>query len=280
MTEQWCKCKGHRSRDFTKLTDHYSRYFIPIGWMLEYTTLVGPEETRILYITGRCGKCGGSMRSGTSVYGRYTHDNLLKDICQAMLTHRPYAGRDESGLYRGGVPERLEWYWRQDQMTRAERIEQFVSLFQGADQQLARRWAKLHMPAPATRRETSTEFFNAVAERVQTNGFWPEQSAFITCEPSRTSWPPEAVLCDCQFDFQPILELSSDGARIDCYLRGRFDGSGRKHLLIGTIKTACTDRDTCLTMGALTDALLYYGESWRNDNLERYLPHHGNGKEG
>lgn len=31
MKERWCKCPGHRSRDFRKLTDFYCRSFIPTG---------------------------------------------------------------------------------------------------------------------------------------------------------------------------------------------------------------------------------------------------------
>lgn len=275
----WCKCEGHRGKDFSKLTAFYSHYFIPTGWSFDYAALTAPQEGRILYITGHCSQCGGFMRSGVSIYSRCTHDNLLEEVCREMLQYRPYAGQDESGLYRGGIPQRLEWYWRQDQMTKEERIEQFAALFRGTDQLVARRWAKDHMPALSVRQETSTEFFNAVVEQVQANGLWPEQSAFITCEPACASWPPDTVLSDHEFDFHPVLEMEPDGVRIDCCLRGRFDRSGRKHLLLGRIKTTCTDRDTVLTMGALTGALLYYGEAWRNDHIVRYLPRHGDGKQ-
>ena len=61
---------------------------------------------------------------------------------------------------------------------------------------------------------------------------------------------------------------------VECYLGGIFDVRTRAHkLLIGTIKTACDDRDTCLIMGSLTGALLYYGESYRKANLNRYVPY-------
>lgn len=271
MKENWCECKGHRSRDFGKLTDFYSRYFIPTGWELQYATLAVPEPDRILYITGKCSQCGGFMRTGIGVASSYTHDDLLRDICHSMLHHRPYASRDIYGLYRGGVPEQLEWYWRQDQLTKAERVEQFVALFQQKDQLAARRWAKENMPASVPR-ETSTEFFNAVVRLVQTNGFWPNQSAFITCEPA--SWPPDVVLCHPRFSVRPVLDVGPNGElRIDCYLDGIFDRAGNNRLLIGIIKTACADRDTCLIMGSLTGALLYYGNAYRDANLDRYEPH-------
>lgn len=275
MKEDWCVCEGHRSRDFGKLTDYYSYYFIPTGWMFQYTTLTEQEPDRILYITGKCSQCGGFMRSGVNVASNDTHDNLLRDVCRAMLNHRPYAGRDAYGLYRGGVPPRLEWYWRQDQMTREQRIEQFVALFHpGADQLAARFWAEEYMLAQSVPRETSTEFFNAVIDQVQSNGFWPLSSAFITCEPACPTWPPDVVLCHPRFSFRPVLEIGISGElRIDCYLDGISDRIGNHDLLIGTIRTACTDRDTCLIMGSLTGALLHYGNAYRKANLNRYVPY-------
>lgn len=275
MKGQWCECNGHRSRDFRKLTDFYCERFLPTGWQLQYTTLTKPEENRVLYIVGKCSRCGGFMRTGVNITGRYTHDALLRDICHAMLNHRPYAGKDVYGLYRGGVPQRLEWYWRQDQTTKEQRIGQFAALFHpGADQLTARLWAEEYMPAPSVLRETSTEFFNGVVSLVQSSGFWPQQSAFITCEPACPTWPPDVVLCHPRFSFRPVLEAGTGGGlRIECYLDGIFDRPGNHDLLIGTIKTVCADRDTSLIMGSLTGALLYYGDAYRGANLERYIPH-------
>lgn len=277
MEENWCECEGHLSEDFSKLTDYYCRYFVPTGWRLEYTTLSEPEPGRMLYLIGKCEQCGGFMRCGVSVAGNFTHERLLADICQTMLHHRPHDGQDRSGLYHGGCSRRSEWYWEQDQLTRAERVEQFTALFLEKDRQAARRWAEENMPAPPPRRETTTEFFNAVVEQVRSNGFWPEQSAFITCEPARPLWPPDTALCHPRFTFRPILTIEgSAGLRIDCYLDGIFDHSGSGKLVIGTIKTACADRDTYILMGALTGALTYYGKAHHDANLDRYIPCQGN----
>ena len=271
MEERWCACSGHRSKDFSKLTDYYCRHFIPDGWQLQYSTLTGPEPERLLYLIGKCDQCGGFMRSGVSIACNWTGERLLLDICRTMLQHRPYDGRDKTGIYRGGCARRSEWYWKQDQLPRAERIEQFVSLFRESDQSSARLWAEKHMPAPPVRRETAAEFFNAVVELVQSNGFWPEQSAFITCEPAR----PDAALCHPMFDFRPVLTAEHGGGlRIDCYLNGIFDHAGNSKRLAGTIQTACSDRDTCVLMGSLTGALLHYGGVHREENLDRYVPLH------
>lgn len=270
MSERWCECPGHQSRDFSKLTDFYSQYFIPTGWQLEYTTLLGQEKRRTLYITGECSQCGGFMCAGEDISGTVTHDSFLRDVCASMLRYRPYAGQDGSGLYQGSVPQRLEWYWRQDQMTLAERVEQFAALFhEGVDQMIARRWAKEHMPAQDAPRETTTEFFNGVIQLVQSSGFWPDQNAFITCEPACPTWPPYLALCHPRFSFVPELKAGAGGGLcIECYLDGIFD-----RLLVGAIKTACDDRDTAIIMGSLTGALLYYGEAYRKANSHRFVPY-------
>lgn len=275
MSERWCECPGHESRDFRELTDHYCAHFIPTGWELEYATLLEREEQRTLYITGKCGQCGGFMHTGEDLTGIGTHDSFLRDVCASMLRFRPYAGRDGYGLYRGGVPPRLEWYWRQDQMTMAERVEQFAALFhEGVDQLIARRWAKEHMPAQDFPRETTTEFFNGVTKLVQSSGFWPDQCAFITCEPACPVWPPYLALCHPKFSFVPELKAEAGGGLcIECYLNGIFDSAGNHRLLIGTIRTVCDDRDTAIIMDSLTGALLYYGEAYRKANLHRYVPY-------
>lgn len=127
------------------------------------------------------------------------------------------------------------------------------------------------LPALPARRETTAEFFNAVVELVKSNGFWPEQSAFITCEPAC----PDVALCHPMFDFRPVLTAEHDGGlRIDCYLNGIFDRAGNSKRLAGTIQTACSDRDTCVLLGSLTGALLHYGGVHREENLDRYIPLH------
>jgi len=127
------------------------------------------------------------------------------------------------------------------------------------------------MPAPPVRRETSSDFFGAVVKLVKANGLWPNQSAFITCEPAR----PDAALCHPMFDFRPVLTAEHGGGlRIDCYLNGIFDHAGNSKRLAGTIQTACSDRDTCVLMGSLTGALLHYGGVHREENLDRYVPLH------
>lgn len=275
MSERWCECPEHQSHDFRELTDFYSTHFIPTGWRLEYTTLLEREEKRTLYITGVCSQCGGFMRTGEDITGSNTHDRFLRDVCTSMLRYRPYAGQDAYGIYRGGVPPRLEWYWRQDQMTKAERVEQFAGLFhEGVDQLIAQRWAKEHMPAQDAPRETTTEFFNGVIDLVKSSGFWPNQIALVICEPVKPYWPPEMAISHPGFKFLSKLEVDHcDQLYIACYLHGLIDGKVNHELLIGNIISTRRDRDVCLAMGSLTGALLYYGEVYRKSNVDRYVPY-------
>lgn len=275
MSERWCECPGHESRDFRELTDHYCAHFIPTGWELEYATLLEREEQRTLYITGKCGQCGGFMHTGEDLTGIGTHDSFLRDVCASMLRFRPYAGRDDSGLYLGGVPQRLEWYWRQDQMTMVGRVEQFAALFhEGVDQLIARRWAKEHMPAQGAPRETAEEFFYGVVRLVTTSGFWPNQGTLFICEPDDLCWPWEKAISHPHFKF--LAEMECEGhseLTISCYLYDRLAGEADRKLLVGCIRSLRSDLDTYLTMGKLTGALLYYGEAYRKANLHRYVPY-------
>ena len=275
MSEQdWCACSGHNSKSFRKQRDFYCTHFIPDGWQLEYTTITKEEPKRVLYVTGKCRRCGGFMRSGTSIASNLAGDTLFAYIYKELKHFRPHDGREPSGVYHGAVIPRSQWYWEQDRMTAQERMEQFVALFHEEDRAAARRWAQEQMPAPPVRRDTPSELFHAVIKLVQENGVWPEQSSFYTITPSGPQvYPPAAVLTDYRFSLWPELNFGGqEGLYIDCVLYGTFDGSGRDRLHIGTIQTAATDRDTCLIMGGLAGALLYYARTYLDANLHRYTP--------
>lgn len=270
----WCACSGHKSKSFREVLDFYSTHFIPDGWQLKYTTLTEEEPGRTLYLTGKCAQCGGFMHSGLSLGSNLTGDTLLSHIYERLSTHRPYDGREPSGIYHGAVIPRAQWYWEQDRLTARERREQFVALFHEEDRAAALRWALEQMPAPPVRRDTPSELFHAVIKLVQNDGLWPEQSTFYTITPSGPQvYPPAAVLTDYRFSLWPELNFGGqEGLYIDCVLYGSFDGSCRDRLHIGTIQTAATDRDTCLIMGGLAGALLYYAKTYLDANLHRYTP--------
>ena len=168
MRENWCECEDHFNLDFSWVMAFYRDNFIPDGWGFQYTTLDKPEQERSLYLTGTCSQCGKDMRCGISVPGELTGDDLFEDIYQIMLKHRPYDDRDNTGIYHGRIPQRSEWYWKQDQLTKADFIEQFVSLFLDEDRPEARHWAEEHIPVPPIRREpVEDRFENRISKKVQ-----------------------------------------------------------------------------------------------------------------
>lgn len=272
--KNWCECADHKSQSFRKVVDLYSRQFIPDGWRFKYTTIAEEEPGRTLYLTGKCARCGGYMHSGTSIACNLTGDALFAYIYVQFKHFRPYDGQSPSGVYHGKVIPRAQWYWEQDRLTAEERKKQFVALFHEQDKPAARRWAEEQMPAPPVRRDTPSELFHAVIKLVQDNGLWPGQSTFYTITPSGPhEYPPSAVLTDYRFNFWPELNLGGDGGLyIDCVLYGAFDQSGRDRLHIGTIQTASADRDTCLMMGGLAGAMLYYAKTYLDANIHRYTP--------
>ena len=64
----------------------------------------------------------------------------------------------------------------------------------------------------------------------------------------------------------------SEGIYIDCYLRGKFDESGRSVLHVGTLKTLRRDLEALQIMGELCGTLTFYVDRYVNQNLHRYTP--------
>lgn len=268
----WCTCKGHHAKDFSKLTDYYCRHFIPGAWELEYITLDFKETGRRLHLNGKCDQCGGFMRCGVPLPANLTGEDLLSHIFRSLCRYRPFDRKDASGVYHGACPKRSDWFWEQDRLSAQECKKQFISLFRAEDQSDAQHWTEKYIPTPLIHRDTAAELFHAVVQRVKDEGLWPEQSTFFTLTPSGPQ-SPSPVLTDYRFSLWPELNFGGqEGLYIDCVLYGTFDKSGRDHLHIGAIHTTATDRDTCLVMGGLSGALLYYAKAYLDANIHRYTP--------
>lgn len=203
MVNRYCKCCHHLAGRPEAAANFCNSHFIPDRWELQYTTLLGQEKRRTLYITGECSQCGGFMCAGEDISGTVTHDSFLRDVCASMLRYRPYAGQDGSGLYQGSVPQRLEWYWRQDHLTKAERVEQFASLFhEGVDQLIARRWRKSIYPPRSfpgrPRRSFSTARSSWCSPAASGRNRAPSSPVNRPAPPGTRIWRfaiPDSVLC-------------------------------------------------------------------------------------
>ena len=76
-----------------------------------------------------------------------------------------------------------------------------------------------------------------------------------------------------EFSFDASVNYGgSEGIYIDCYLRGKFDESGRSVLHVGTLKTLRRDLEALQIMGELCGTLTFYADRYVNQNLHRYTP--------
>ncbi|NLU24860.1 MAG: hypothetical protein GXW99_09205 [Clostridiales bacterium] len=115
-------------------------------------------------------------------------------------------------------------------------------------------------------RMTGGQLFDRFIERARENG---DLARFDTIDEYILDDTREkGKLCSYEFDLLPAMNFGgSEGIYIDCYLKGKFDESGRDSLHIGTIKTLDTNIDACKVMGELCGALMYHENRFINENL-------------
>ena len=70
----------------------------------------------------------------------------------------------------------------------------------------------------------------------------------------------------------PIVNYGCEGIYIDCYLKGKFDESGRSSLHVGTLKTLKRDLESAKIMGELCGTLMHHASGYVDQNLHRYTP--------
>lgn len=277
----WCTCAEHSHGDWRVRAELYAKVFIPAAWMFEYRTIACHEDGRILYITGKCARCGGFMRSGTSVPSNMKGDELLAYVYREMEHFRPYDGHDqEKGIYCGYVSQRCRWYQRQDDLTLEDRNEQFLHLFQAEDQPAVEDWlARSHGTEPDTkpRRDRKSTLLQRILEAARADGAIAEAEAILDYilpndqEPARPD--EDSYLTDYHFDLVPHLSFGGcEGIYLSLCLEGSFDASDKRKTEIGTFKTLRTDLEACRLMGALGGALMYYGHQYVNQEICRYTP--------
>ncbi|WP_444658517.1 hypothetical protein ACRQV7_13270 [Caproiciproducens sp. R2] len=115
-------------------------------------------------------------------------------------------------------------------------------------------------------RMTGGQLFDRIIEQAKENGDLARFDAIDEYILDDTSY--KGKLCSYEFDLLPAMNFGgSEGIYIDCYLKGKFDESGRDSLHIGTIKTLDTNLDACKVMGELCGALMYHENRFVNENL-------------
>ncbi len=276
----WCACEKSL-HTFLKMSDHYAESFIPSGWALEYNTLNGKDTERNLFITGKCLRCYGEARAGVSIPGELTGDALFEAVYAEQLRYRPFDWHcKETGAYRGKLQMRLKWYQAQDDLTLAERNEQFVRLFREEDQEAARLWVSEHHAAEEytkPRRDRKSTLLYETLKRARAAGSMAEIDPMLDYILPNEHEPEYAerdtFMTDYRFNVVPVIRYgSSEGIYVDLHLEGEFDSSGNANLCIGTFKTLHTDLDACKRMGELCGVLMHYATAYVDENIHRYTP--------
>ena len=170
----WCRCEK-KEDTFAQRSDLYVEAFLPDGWWLQYGRLDQPESDRFLYLMGWCIRCRGRMRSGVSIPGELTGDDLLEYIYNQMRRYRPFsAGSRETGSYATGYfSGRTAWYQRQDDLPLADYNQQFLSLFHWENQKAVWDWLDEHHreePYTRPRRDRKSTLLEAILERARADG--------------------------------------------------------------------------------------------------------------
>lgn len=276
MSDRLCECCRHLAVRSEKLDSFYSKHFIPRGWRLGYTTL---SEGVILYQTGRCQNCYQELEERILLEKNLTGDDLFSAIYEAMQTAHPFDRKTDTGVYYGPCKARSDFYRLRDKRKTFRMDQEFLRLFHDYDRNAARHWLeKVHPDHTHTEvlRDTGGSLFCAVLELAEKNGdcekAWSILDYVLPSEHEDHSLDP-VELTAYEFDFVPIVNFGgSEGIYLDCYLKGKFDESGRSSLRIATLKTLETSLEAAKIMAELGGALMYHENQYVNANIHRFTP--------
>ena len=172
--------------------------------------------------------------------------------------------------YCGSCEERSSFYRIRDDRTQYRRSKQFLDLFNDWDREQVRLWLEKDFPPEKPTevfRDTGGSLFSGVIRLAKENGDLDRAEAILDYYlPSEKS-----PLTSYTFAFVPTVNYGCEGIYIDCYLKGKFDESGRSSLHVGTLKTLRTDLVAAKIMGELCGALMHHAGEYLFMNLERYM---------
>ena len=274
MVFTFCNCCRYLA-DGPDTANFYRDHFVPESWELRYSNL---SECRGVFLTGRCDVCYNKLEELIPIPEGLAGDALFQAIYDTVQTAHPYDERSDDLGYYGGCKERSEFYERRDVCPQFRRSKEFLDLFHAWDREQARLWLEKNFPPQKHTevfRDTGASLFSSVIRRAKANGDFDKAGAildyYLPCEHDDDR-NGGVKLTDYEFDFVPILNYGCEGIYIDCYLKGKFDGSGRFSLHIGTLKTLRRDLESEKIMGELCGILHHYENQYVNQNLHRYTP--------
>lgn len=274
MVNRYCKCCYHLAGQPDAAANFYNDHFIPIRWALNYFKL---SECLGVSLMGRCKDCG-DLEEVIPIQKDLTGDDLLKAIYDTVQTAHPYDKFIEQVGYCGRCKDRSSFYTSRDGCTQLRRSKQFLDLFHDWDRDQVWIWLEKNYPLekPAeVLRDTGGSLFSSVIRLAAANGDFDKAQAildyYLPCE-HEEGMREKVKLTAYEFDFVPILNYGSEGIYIDCYLKGKFDESGRCSLHVGTLKTLRRDLESAKIMGKLCGVLVHHANEYVNQNLHRYTP--------
>ena len=275
MVFTYCHCCRHLAGRPDAAANYYRDHFVPESWALHYSKL---SECRGVILTGRCDNCYGKLEELIPIPEGLTGDVLFQAIYDTVQAAHPYDTKSDAVGYYGGCKERSEFYKWRDGRPQFRRSKEFLDLFHDWDREQARLWLEKNFPPQKHTevfRDTGGSLFSSVIRMAKTNGDFDKAEAildyYLPCE-HEDSRNGGVKLTAYEFYFVPILNYGCEGIYIDCYLKGKFDGSGRSSLHIGTLKTLRRDLESEKIMGELCGILHHYENHYVNQNLHRYTP--------
>ncbi len=275
MVHQYCHCFRFLADRPDAAANFYRDHFIPERWELCYSKL---SECSGVILAGRCEICFDRLEEFIPIPKGLSGDALFQAIYDTMQTAHPYDEKSDALGYYGRCKERSAFYRCRDKRPQFRRSKQFLDLFNDWDRAAARSWLEKNYPPEKPTeifRDTGGSLFSAVIRRAMASGDFAKAGAildyYLPCE--HEEGRKEGVkLTAYEFDFVPILNYGSEGIYIDCYLKGKFDESGRSSLHVGSLKTLERDLESEKIMGELCGILHYYENQYVNEHLHRYTP--------
>ena len=275
MVYQYCHyCRFLADRP-DAAANFYRDHFIPERWELCYSKL---SECSGVILVGRCEICSDKLEELIPIPEGLSGDALFQAIYDTMQTAHPYDEKLDALGYYGRCKERSEYYKWRDKQPQLWLRRRFLDLFNDWDREAARLWLEKNYPPEKPTevfRDTGGSLFSTVIRMAKASGDFAKAEAILDyhlpCEHEEGG--KEGVkLTAYEFDFVPILNYGSEGIYIDCYLKGKFDESGRSSLHVGTLKTLQRDLEAEKIMGELCGILHYYENQYVNKNLRLYTP--------
>ncbi len=275
MSDRLCKCCLHMATRTEALDNFYKDHFIPRGWRLGYSKL---SEGVILYLTGYCRDCYDELEELVWLAEGMSGDDLFSAIYNAMQNVHPYDKKTDAGDYYGSCDERSSFYRYRDKRPEFRKDQEFLRLFHDYDRNAVHLWLEENHPDRTHTqvfRDTGGSLFCAALERVEESGDFVKARQILDyvlpCEHEDES-SEKVEITAYEFDFVPIVNFGSEGIYLDCYLKGKFDESGRCSLHIATLKTLEDSLEAAKIMAELGGALMYHESRYVNANLHRFTP--------